>query len=161
MHGFWDPWAMKQSEPDLGPDEQSSSISVVSHIAFSSAVGLPYFLRVNPMIDIIEHPQPSKNSFRTHSEKTPPAQHFPRCFPRKSVRVENLCPVYHDPLHLEDVDAAPSAPPATTTGEAAEAKEERRQPEDARGVWEFKKVGRAFSPMLIGGFKLHHDNGSL
>eukprot|EP00435_Cladocopium_sp_Y103_P010477 s1104_g2.t1 len=47
---------------------------------------------------------------------------------QKSVRVENLCPLHHDPLHLEDVDAAaPSAPPATEVGvDPAEAKEERR-----------------------------------
>jgi hypothetical protein len=42
---------MKQSEPEPGPDEESGSISVASHIGFSSAVGLPYFLRVNPIID--------------------------------------------------------------------------------------------------------------
>lgn len=83
-----------------------------------------------PLLNI---PSPAK-THRTHSEKTPPAQQFPRCFPRKSVRVENLCPVYHDPLHLEDVDAAPSAPPATTTGVESEAKEERRQPGDAMDV---------------------------
>ena len=61
------------------------------------------------------------------------------------MRVENLCPVDHDPLHLEDVDAVPSAvpsaPPAEPGEEAAEAKEEKRQQPWGGWVLGFKDVG--------------------